>query len=164
MKIGIYEGVDSLVTAILKRTHKNDLNTFLEESFPNLFGTGNISFLQHLFTVPLPLRANFTFILLYGQSNTGIPLLDKEIILAFGMIDGSKKGEYLLKNLCRKKGIEWKGVGKHILKALDRYAITNGIHVVSLVAENDNLIKYYTKLGWTLREDIRKKYMIKSFK
>ena len=164
MKIGIYQGVDALVVGMLKRTHKNDLNDLLGESFPDLFGKGHSPFLQNLFAVPLPIRDQFVFVLLYGKSNTGIPLLDKEVILAFGMLDCSKRNEApTLKNLCRKKGIEWKGIGKHVLQAFDKYAVTNKLQIMGLYVENANLIKYYSKFGWKLRNDMHENYMIKVF-
>lgn len=182
MKIGIYEGVDSLVTALLKKDQKDNLNNLLAEGFPHLFGN-NRDFVQHLFTIPLPIRDKFTFFLLYGRENTGIPLLDKEIVLAFGMLDCSKyvdsqfkisdtlpylprqssKSIPTLKNVCRKQGVAWKGIGKHILRSLDTYMQRKGIPSVGLKVEHANLIQYYTKFGYVLRDDIHKNYMVKSF-
>lgn len=175
MKIGIYEGVDALVTAVIKKTHKNDLNNLLSENFPDLFRSSQ-PFLQHLFTIPLPIRDMFTFFVLYGQENNLI--MKKEIILAFGMLDRSKYSkitlfpEYnlsrndvtpTLKNICRKKGSEWKGVGKHILKAVDNYAISHRISSIGLTAQHEKLIGYYQKHGFVLKENIHVKYMVKQY-
>ena len=105
MKIGTYKGVDALVTAIIKTKNKDNLNNLLSECFPRLFcgsstsNGGNIfsqstqqqTFLQHLFSIPLPIRDDFTFFLVYAQENSGIPVLDTaDIIVAFGMLDCSK--------------------------------------------------------------------------
>jgi GNAT superfamily N-acetyltransferase len=168
MKIGIYQGVDSLVKSLIHTNTQNGLNNLLAESFPKLFTTSQ-SFLQHLFTIPLPIRDKFVFFVLFGKENSGIPILDKEIILAFGMLDCSKLTLYnsdtvipTLKNICRKKGMEWKGVGKHIMKSLEKYCITTNIKSVGLTAEHDNLINYYKRFGFILREDVHKNYMIKT--
>jgi hypothetical protein len=163
MKLGVYEGVDQFVNLVLvKKSLKNDLNNFLASGFPKLFGDGNINFLQHLFTIPLPIRDQFVFFVLFGQSNTGIPTLNKEIILAFAMLDCSIKIP-VLKNFCRIQDVHWKGVGKHVLKGVDNFALKNKIHSLSLTAENISLIKYYEKFSWTLRNDLHNNYMIKIY-
>ena len=179
MKIGIYEGVDALVTAVIKKNHKDEINILLSENFPNLF-TSSRPFLQHLFTIPLPIRDKFTFFVLYGSCGDGEQdvIFDKQIVLAFGMLDRSKYSkitlvnEYnlsrndvrpTLKNICRKKGTQWKGVGKHILRAANNYAKSRGIPSIGLTVQDENLIGYYEKHGFVLREDIHKKYMINTF-
>ena len=163
MKLGVYEGVDQFVNlVIVKKSMKNEMNSFLATCFPDLFGDGKINFLQHLFTIPLPIRDNFVFFVLFGQSNTGIPLLNKEMILAFAMIDASAKIP-VFKNFCRLKEIQWKGVGKHILKAVDNFAYKRKIGSLCLTAENENLVHYYKKHSWILKNDVCKNYMIKTF-
>lgn len=163
MKLGVYKGVDQFVNLVLvKKSMKNEINSFLSDGFPQLFGDGNINFLQHLFTIPLPIRDKFVFFVLFGQSNTGIPSLNKETILAFAMMDCSVEIP-VIKNFCRVKDARWKGVGKHILKAIDNFAMNNKYQHVSLVADNDKLISYYQKHMWILRNDIRRNYMIKTF-
>ena len=202
MKIGIYEGVDALTSSIIKNSNKDSLNELLSNSFPHLFSKipnynhtfnscieNTQTFLQFLYSIPLPIRSKFTFFVVYGKENSGIPALDrnKNVILSFGMLDCSsyshniqnihhtqqlpflprKKSDEtkrcILKNVCRKKGVAWKGVGKHILKAVDRYAQEKGIPSVALIAEHNKLISYYKKYGYLLREDIRRKYMIKEY-
>jgi len=169
MKIGIYQGVDSLVKSLIHTNTQNHLNNLLAESFPNLF-TNSQSFLQHLFTIPLPIRDKFVFFVLFDKENSGIPILDKTTILAFGMLDCSKLTLYnsnsvvpTFKNICRRKGMEWKGVGKHIIKALDKYCVTTNIKSIGLTAEHDNLINYYKKFDFVLRDDIHNNYMIKKY-
>lgn len=163
MKLGVYEGVDEFVNLVLvKKSMKNDVNNFLATAFPSLFGDGNINFLQHLFTIPLPIRDSFVFFVLFAQSNTGIPAFNKEIILSFAMIDCSAKIP-VLKNFCRIKDIQWKGVGKHILKAVDNFALKRKLQAVALTADNDALIKYYKKFSWMLRNDLHTNYMIKTY-
>lgn len=148
MKLGIYEGVDQFVNlVIVKKAMANDMNDFIGKCFPNLFGDENINFLQHLFTIPLPIRDKFVFFVLFGQSNTGIPFLNKESILAFGMLDCSVKIP-VFKNFCRVQNIQWKGVGRHILRAVDNYCNKNNIKELSLTAENDKLVQYYKKFSW----------------
>ena len=170
MKIGIYQGLDSLIKALIHTNTESHLNNLLAESFPKLFTNSN-SFLQHLFTIPLPIRDKFVFFVLFGKENSGIPILDKTIVLAFGMLDCSKLTLYnrdtvipTLKNVCRKRGVEWKGVGKHIIKALENYCVTVNIKSVGLTAEHDNLINYYKRFDFVLRNDIHRNYMIKTIK
>ena len=163
MKVGCYEGVDEFVNlVIVKKSMKNEINNFLSTCFPKLFtGENSINFLQHLFTIPLPIRDKFVFFVLFSQSNTGIPSLNKEMILAFAMIDMSAKIP-VFKNFCRIKDIHWKGVGKHILKLVDNYAITRRIPEICLTAENEKLVQYYKKHSWVLNKDI-KNYMTKTY-
>jgi hypothetical protein len=46
MKLGVYEGVDQFVNlVVVKKSMKNEVNSFLGLCFPTVFGEENISFL-----------------------------------------------------------------------------------------------------------------------
>lgn len=159
MQAIICEGVDSLVNEICKYQVKENINFLLSDNFSDLFTPkGYKTFLAHLFTIPLPIRDKFVFFLIVGAENDGT-----KIIVAFGMLDNSSSSSSIttntpaiLKNVCRDKRYKWKGVGKHVLFALDRYAQQNYLEVVQLHT-NDKLIPYYSKYGWKMENKIKDK-------
>lgn len=146
MRAFICKGVDSLVNEIIKHNLKESLNNLLAENFPELFSPiGYKTFLAHLFTIPLPIRDNFVFFMITSDN----------IVVAFGMLDNSDANSYpILKNVCRNQMYKWKGVGKHVLFALDKYARENNLRVVELNT-NNVLVDYYGKYGWKIQRKLQ---------
>lgn len=144
MRAFICEGVDSLVNEICKHNMKDSLNNLLAENFPDLFShIGYKTFLAHLFTIPLPIRDKFVFFM----------IISEDIVVAFGMLDNSNSTIPIFKNVCRNQMYKWKGVGKHVLFALDKYAKANNLRVVELNT-NNVLIDYYGKYGWKIQRKL----------
>lgn len=151
MKAFICEGVDSLVNEICRYGLKDSINFLMADNFGDLFDyKGYKTFLAHLFTIPLPIRDKFVFFMIIGDDN------NNKIVVAFGMLDNSNsQSPPILKNVCRDKRYKWKGVGKHILFALDKYATSNSLHVVNLNTTNV-LFEYYSKYGWKIEKKMEK--------
>lgn len=145
MKIGIYKGVDALTNALLKYHNKDKLNELLATCFPSVFDMLYTTLIRHLFTIPLPIRDKFLFALIYDNQMN---------VIGFGMMDYSNPKQVpIIKNVCRNTNVQWRGIGKHILKALESYSKQElGIKILGLNAGNTKLIRYYKQFGWILRE------------
>lgn len=136
-------GVDSLTTALIKYDQFEELNTLCSNSFPQSFTKhGKQSLIQNFYTVPLPIRSQFVFVLLLSPPICGF---GQEEIVGFGMMDTSKQPP-LIQNVCRHSTI--KGDGKIVLWSLEKYARSHRFPKLQLKAENQKLANYYMALGW----------------